>query len=84
VTGGGDTALAILRALGVTMVEPQGEAAPGLPWFWINRPNVRPLRCVVKSGGFGDTDVLASLLAPAAQATHLQSDPHSMTARLGQ
>ena len=84
VTGGGDTALAILRALGITMVEPQGEAAPGLPWFWINRPNLRPLRCVVKSGGFGDIDVLASLLASAAQATHLQGDPHSMTARLGQ
>ncbi|MDB5531015.1 MAG: hypothetical protein JWR51_4118 [Devosia sp.] len=84
VTGGGDTALAILRSLGISMVEPQGEAAPGLPWFWINRPNLRPLRCVVKSGGFGDTGVLASLLASAPQATHLQGDPHSVTARLGQ
>lgn len=84
VTGGGDTALAILRALGITMVEPQGEAAPGLPWFWINRPNLRPLRCVVKSGGFGDTDVLASLLASPQQATHLQGEPLPVTARLGQ
>ncbi len=66
VTGGGDTALAVLQALGVTMVEPQGEAAPGLPWFWVNRPGFRPLRCVVKSGGFGAPDVLTGLLASAA------------------
>jgi uncharacterized protein YgbK (DUF1537 family) len=84
VTGGGDTALAILRALGVTMVEPQGEAAPGLPWFRVHRPNLLPLQCVVKSGGFGDTEVLVGLLATMQQATHLKGEPHPVTARLGQ
>jgi D-threonate/D-erythronate kinase len=84
ITGGGDTALAILQALGVTVVEPQGEAAPGLPWFWIVAPDRRHIRCVVKSGGFGDTEVLASLLASPQQATHLPGEPHNVTARLGQ
>lgn len=83
ITGGGDTALAILQALGVTVVEPQGEAAPGLPWFWIVAPDRRRVRCVVKSGGFGDTGVLASLLAATPQATHRQGEPHPATARLG-
>lgn len=81
VTGGGDTALAILEALGVAMIEPQGEAAPGLPWFWIIAPDRRHIRCVVKSGGFGDTEVLASLLASPPQATHLKGNPLLMTAR---
>ena len=84
ITGGGDTALAILQALGVAVVEPQGEAAPGLPWFWIVAPDRRHIRCVVKSGGFGDTEVLASLLASPQQATHRQGDPYPATARLGQ
>jgi len=81
VIGGGDTALATLLALGVSVIEPQGEAAPGLPWFWIDRPNLRPLRCVVKSGGFGDTEVLVSLLG---QANRSEDEPHLMTARPAQ
>lgn len=62
VLSGGDTALAVLDALGVTIVFPQGEAAPGLPWFLIERPNRPSIRCVVKSGGFGGPDTLANLL----------------------
>lgn len=81
VTGGGDTVLALLQALGITMIEPQGEAAPGLPWFWITAPDRRRLRCVVKSGGFGDTEVLASLLATPKQTTQSADNSVFLTAR---
>jgi uncharacterized protein YgbK (DUF1537 family) len=64
VMSGGDTALAILDRLGVDLVFPQGEAGPGLPWFLIARENRPSIRCVVKSGGFGDTAALAALLPP--------------------
>ena len=60
--GGCDTPLPILSALGVDVLFPRGEAAPGLPWFEISLPNSQNLRCVVKSGGFGTTDVLSGLL----------------------
>ena len=59
---GGDTALAILDALGTGIVFPQGEAAPGLPWFLIGRQNRPSIRCIVKSGGFGGPATLADLL----------------------
>lgn len=68
VTAGGDTALAILDALGVELVFPQGEAALGLPWFLITPENGHSIRCVVKSGGFGAVDVLASLLPGSGSA----------------
>ena len=62
VMGGGDTTLAILQRLGVRVVYPVGEAAPGLPTFDIVQSDGKPLRCVAKSGGFGAPDVLAGLL----------------------
>lgn len=62
VMSGGDTALAILDALGATLLFPQGEAAPGLPWFFIERKHRPPLRAVVKSGGFGEIGALAALV----------------------
>jgi uncharacterized protein YgbK (DUF1537 family) len=62
VMGGGDTTLAILQRLGVRVLFPVGEAAPGLPAFDIALPDGKPLRCVAKSGGFGPPDVLARLL----------------------
>lgn len=62
VLSGGDTAIAVLDGLGASVIFPQGEAAPGLPWFLVEPPNGRPIRCVVKSGGFGDTNVLSELL----------------------
>ncbi len=61
VMGGGDTAFAILSALGADVLFPRGEAAPGLPWFEIAMSNGKKLRCVVKSGGFGTIDVLSGL-----------------------
>ena len=63
VMGGGDTALAILCALGIDVLFPQGEAAPGLPWFTIVPPHGGSMRCVVKSGGFGTVGVLSEFLA---------------------
>jgi D-threonate/D-erythronate kinase len=62
VMGGGDTTLAILQRLGVRVLYPVGEAAPGLPAFDIVLSDGNPLRCVAKSGGFGTPDVLAGLL----------------------
>lgn len=62
VMSGGDTALAILDALGTRIVFPQGEALPGLPWFLIGRQNRPSIRCVVKSGGFGGPTAMADLL----------------------
>jgi len=62
VMSGGDTALAILDALGANVLFPQGEAAPGLPWFFIERKHRPPLRAVVKSGGFGEIGALAALV----------------------
>lgn len=67
VVSGGDTALAVLDALGVSLVRPRGEAAPGLPWFSLARPGRPDLTVVVKSGGFGDRHSLAALL-PAQPA----------------
>jgi len=64
VMSGGDTALAILDRLGVTLVRPLGEAARGLPWFALDRPGARRMTAVVKSGGFGDSGSLAALLPP--------------------
>ncbi|MDH4987385.1 four-carbon acid sugar kinase family protein [Aminobacter anthyllidis] len=64
VMGGGDTALAILGALGADVLFPRGEVAPGLPWFTIATRHGEALRCVVKSGGFGTVAVLSDLLRP--------------------
>ena len=61
---GGDTALGVLDRLGSHVVFPEGEAAPGLPWFAVETGG-RTLSCIVKSGGFGMADVLAeSSLTP--------------------
>ncbi|MDI6025006.1 four-carbon acid sugar kinase family protein [Corticibacterium sp. UT-5YL-CI-8] len=65
VMGGGDTALAILGALGADVLFPRGEVAPGLPWFTVAVRHGGEMRCVVKSGGFGTEMVLAEFLSPA-------------------
>lgn len=64
VLGGGDTALAICRAFGARLAIPAGEGQ-GLPIFDLAAGPDRSLRCMVKSGGFGDADVLLRLLAAA-------------------
>ncbi len=64
VLGGGDTALAVLSALGVRIVWPRGEIEPGMPWFDISTAGGLRFACSVKSGGFGDR---WTLMAPLAE-----------------
>lgn len=65
VLSGGDTALAVLDRLGIDLIRPQGEAAPGLPWFLMSLGEGRNLRAIVKSGGFGERTALAALIPGA-------------------
>jgi uncharacterized protein YgbK (DUF1537 family) len=63
--GGGDTALAVLAALGVRAVFPRGEIEPGVPWFEMRWHDGESLACSVKSGGFGTTGTLLGLMPPS-------------------
>ena len=65
--GGGDTALAVFRALGVRTLLPKGEIEAGIPWFDVTDVDGRHFRCAVKSGGFGNSDSLLRLI-PQNQA----------------
>ncbi|TCL72859.1 four-carbon acid sugar kinase family protein [Rhizobium sp. BK251] len=65
--GGGDTALAIFRELGVRVLMPKGEIEAGVPWFDVADPDGRQFRCAVKSGGFGNSNSLLKLI-PRNQA----------------
>ncbi|EJC71823.1 hypothetical protein Rleg10DRAFT_0216 [Rhizobium leguminosarum bv. trifolii WSM2012] len=60
--GGGDTALAVFRALGVSVLMPKGEIEAGIPWFDVTAADGRSFRCAVKSGGFGKPDSLLKLV----------------------
>ena len=60
--GGGDTALAVLTALGIDVLFPMGEVEPGIPWFKVTLHDGKRLRCAVKSGGFGTADSLVAVL----------------------
>ena len=62
---GGDTAHAVCAALGVEALWAEREAAPGAPLLRGTLPDGRGLRLVMKSGSFGDDDVLARLVASA-------------------
>ncbi|WP_018855858.1 four-carbon acid sugar kinase family protein [Rhizobium sp. 42MFCr.1] len=61
--GGGDTALAVFRELGIRVLRPQGEIEAGIPWFDVVTADGLRLRCAVKSGGFGNSDSLVRLIA---------------------
>ena len=63
VAGGGDTAHALLRALGVGVLSPKGEIEPGFPWCELVLQDGRPIRLAVKSGGFGSPETLIKALA---------------------
>lgn len=56
VATGGDTALAVLGACGITALRPVGEVVTGVP-VSIASPDGRPV--VTKAGAFGDDQVLA-------------------------
>ena len=64
---GGDTALAVLQALGVRTLDIRGEAAAGLPWFEVASADGGTITVVSKSGGFGTEDILAKVLGTAGQ-----------------
>ncbi|TCN33109.1 four-carbon acid sugar kinase family protein [Sinorhizobium americanum] len=68
--GGGDTAYAILRALGARVLLPKGEIEAGIPWFETTRPDGRRMRCAVKSGGFGKAQSLLKVLRDAPDVRH--------------
>jgi uncharacterized protein YgbK (DUF1537 family) len=57
---GGDTALAVLAALGVTTVESAGELLPGIPISTTTYAG-RQLVLVTKAGGFGGEDTLLTI-----------------------
>jgi uncharacterized protein YgbK (DUF1537 family) len=59
---GGDTAHAVMCALGVRQIEPMGEALPGIPISSIAYQN-RTLTLITKAGGFGGPDLLPQLAA---------------------
>ena len=62
---GGDTAHAVCAALGVEALWAEREAAPGAPLLRGTLADGRGLRLVMKSGSFGDDEVLARLVANA-------------------
>lgn len=60
--GGGDTALAFFRELGIRTLMPKGEIEAGIPWVDVTTADGRHFRCSVKSGGFGNTKSLLRLI----------------------
>ena len=69
VIGGGDTALAVLERLGAEVLAPVGEPVLGMVDVSVALPG-GALRCLVKSGGFGNVDALVGLIesGPVARA----------------
>lgn len=60
--GGGDTALAVFRELGIQVLIPKGEIEAGIPWFDVIAADGAAFRCSVKSGGFGNSDSLLRVI----------------------
>jgi uncharacterized protein YgbK (DUF1537 family) len=58
---GGETALALLRALAADRIELLGPVAPGLALVQVAMPHRTHLLVVTKAGAFGDPDILVSL-----------------------
>jgi D-threonate/D-erythronate kinase len=56
---GGDTAFVVLRALGCDTLRPIGEVLPGVP---VARGENSGLVVVTKAGGFGEVDVVATVM----------------------
>jgi uncharacterized protein YgbK (DUF1537 family) len=59
---GGDTAFAVIAALGLPALSPIGEVVPGVPVTRLVLPDrTRDLLLITKAGGFGDPDVLCQV-----------------------
>jgi uncharacterized protein YgbK (DUF1537 family) len=56
---GGDTAMAVLSALGTQTLQLGGEMLPGIPLAWAADGPLHGLRLVTKAGGFGPPEALA-------------------------
>lgn len=66
---GGDTAAALMAALGVGLIHPRGEVSPGIPWSHIALGPGETVALITKSGGFGHADLLAGLAGRAMTAS---------------
>ena len=62
---GGDTAHALCTALGIETLRAEREVAPGAPLLRCTLADGRELRLVLKSGSFGDDEVLARIVTGA-------------------
>src|SRR5579863_2667830 len=58
---GGDTAMQVCRALGVASLKIESEYAPGVPAGRVKKGLVDGVPVVLKSGGFGDADLLCRI-----------------------
>jgi uncharacterized protein YgbK (DUF1537 family) len=63
---GGETAVAVCRALGATAIALRGELEPGLPHGTLLDGPFAGLAVVTKAGGFGDPDALVRLWESAS------------------
>jgi uncharacterized protein YgbK (DUF1537 family) len=59
---GGDTAAFVFRSLGVRLLRLTGEFAPGVPEGIAHGGDLDGVRVIVKSGGFGQQDVLCRIV----------------------
>lgn len=58
---GGETADALMAALGCEALILRGPVLPGIPLSEISAPGLPPMRLITKSGGFGQPDALVRL-----------------------
>ena len=58
---GGEIAVRVLEALGVSTIHIAGEVAPGVPWGRISVDG-RTVTFITKAGGFGDEDILLRVI----------------------
>jgi D-threonate/D-erythronate kinase len=59
---GGDTASAVVQALGVGSIRLRQEIVPGIPWGFLRGGKLADVAVATKSGGFGDTDSLLQVV----------------------
>lgn len=59
---GGETAIAVCRALGVDGIEVEREVLPGIPLAWLSGGLAPGVPIVTKAGGFGGPDALIPLM----------------------
>ncbi len=62
VVAGGETSGSVTTALGVTAGSIGSEAATGVPWIFV--AGERPLALLLKSGNFGDAELLVAASSP--------------------